>query len=196
MEHSAEQWFDPQNMAKVQKNGLVLTCPNSITADSDARQGFDSEGRNLYYIMRQQTGQPDLDSVMEDKTLEVNPINRTNYWITNLHTKGTFITFVSKRWQEIDTRSGAPGTLPRNPYSPQNHTSATSTLPDPRLNNYTMATWPNPQNLKYSSLPDAGCYRLAPLNAFDENDVPFGRINFPTKLHPGTFVVVDTMTAL
>ncbi|KIO21678.1 hypothetical protein M407DRAFT_28740 [Tulasnella calospora MUT 4182] len=205
MEHANLRWirasspiFDPLNMAKTQKQVLVLYLPPEINPRSPAATFMKSQGRCLYYIMREKAGQPPLDQVMEDESRERPPANRTNAWITSTQ-GGTFISLTSKLWQDGDintNKSKTSGPLPRNLYSLEPQSEAPTSSPLPLINDYTMATWPNPRNLKYSYLPDATKYRLAPLDAFDENDTPIARVDFPTVLRPGTAVVVDVTMAL
>ncbi|KAG8960994.1 hypothetical protein FRC00_013624 [Tulasnella sp. 408] len=196
LEHGNLRWFEPLNMAKTQKQIIVLYLPPEIDPRSPAARFMNSQGRSLYYIMREKAGQPPLDQVMEDESRERPPTNRTNAWITSTQ-GGTFVSLVSKLWQDNDintTKSKTGGSLPRNLYSMESQPEATTS--SPLINNYTMATWPNPKNLEYSHTKEAAKYRLAPLDTFDANDNPIARIDFPTALRPGTAVVVDVTMAL
>ncbi|KAG8932440.1 hypothetical protein FRC01_013913 [Tulasnella sp. 417] len=196
MERGHVQWFRPLNMAKKQKQILVLHLPPGISSQSLAAKFMKIQGRNLYYILRERTGQPDLDQVMEDESRERPPKNRTNAWITSTQ-GGTFISLTSKLWQDNDANSNKMGgSLPRNLYSMPSQSAVSTPPPAQPTNDYTMATWPNPRNLEYSQQPEATKYRLASLDAFDEDDTPIPRVKFPTVLRPGTAVVVDVTMAL
>ncbi|KAG9040340.1 hypothetical protein FS837_000770 [Tulasnella sp. UAMH 9824] len=191
MERARPRWFTPANMARTQKQILVLSLPSSIPPRSAAARFMNVQSRCLYYILREKAEQPDLDWVMEDESREVGPKNRTNSWITSTGGE-TFINATSKLWQDVDSKGKTGGSLPRNLYGRRTTSSSSA----PRLDDYTMATWPNPKNYDYARDPAAQAYRLAPLDAFDENDNPISRANFETALRPGTAVVVDVIMTL
>ncbi|KIO27734.1 hypothetical protein M407DRAFT_23046 [Tulasnella calospora MUT 4182] len=188
MEHTRARWFTPANMARTQKQILVLCLPSDIPPRSAAARYMNIQARNAYYVLRTKAGLPDLDWVMEDESREVAPQNRTHWWITSAGSS-TYINLTSKLWQDVDGKGKMGGSLPRNLYGQQ-----ASSAPD--FDHYTMATWPNPKNYDYANDPAALNYQLAPLDAFDENDNRISRANFQTALRPGTAVVVDVTMAL
>ncbi|KAG8917451.1 hypothetical protein FRC01_002443 [Tulasnella sp. 417] len=80
------------------------------------------------------------------ETCEHAPQNQTHGWITSAG-GNTYINLSSKLWQDVDSKGKTGGSLLHNFYG-RHHTSSA-----PSFDNYTMVTWPNPNNYDYARDP-------------------------------------------